>query len=171
MRGQNSEPRKSAPPARRKHNTTSLTPFPGRIATMSEEVVNPGRTIPRAIIATLIVSALLYLAVAIAAIGATGFHRPCADRRREDQLQFFRAHHPCLLRHHKPCCAQAAAPATPLSALDQRARPCRLPCPDGVRSTTRLGMGAGLLAAGFVIRFTQRHGGAKADKSEKEPRA
>ena len=44
----------------------------GRIATMSEEVVEPRRTIPRAIIATLVVSALLYMAVAVAAIGAVG---------------------------------------------------------------------------------------------------
>ncbi|MBI1255612.1 MAG: amino acid permease [Hyphomonas sp.] len=44
----------------------------GRVATMSEEVVEPRQTIPRAIIATLIVSALLYIAVALAAIGAVG---------------------------------------------------------------------------------------------------
>ncbi len=44
----------------------------GRIATMGEEVRNPRRTIPRAIIATLIVSAVLYIAVALAAIGAVG---------------------------------------------------------------------------------------------------
>jgi APA family basic amino acid/polyamine antiporter len=44
----------------------------GRIATMSEEVSDPRRTIPRAIIMTLIVSAVLYMLVAIAAIGAVG---------------------------------------------------------------------------------------------------
>lgn len=44
----------------------------GRIATMSEEVHDPRRTIPRAIIATVIVSSLLYMAVGAAGIGATG---------------------------------------------------------------------------------------------------
>lgn len=44
----------------------------GRIATMGEEVTAPRRTIPRAILATLVVSALLYISVAVAAIGAVG---------------------------------------------------------------------------------------------------
>jgi len=44
----------------------------GRIATMGEEVTAPRRTIPRAILATLIVSAMLYISVAVAAIGAVG---------------------------------------------------------------------------------------------------
>jgi len=44
----------------------------GRIATMGEEVKAPRRTIPRAIILTLIVSAALYMAVAVVAIGAGG---------------------------------------------------------------------------------------------------
>ena len=43
-----------------------------RIATLSEEVLQPRRTIPRAIIATLVVSALLYIAVAVAAVAAVG---------------------------------------------------------------------------------------------------
>ncbi len=43
-----------------------------RIATMSEEVVEPRRTIPRAILATLVVSGLLYVVVAVAAIAAVG---------------------------------------------------------------------------------------------------
>src|SRR5690606_26204306 len=43
-----------------------------RIATMSEEVVTPSVTIPRAIIITLVTSALLYTIVAIAAIGTIG---------------------------------------------------------------------------------------------------
>lgn len=44
----------------------------GRIATLAEEVRDPQRTIPRAIIATLAVSALLYVAVSIAGVGAVG---------------------------------------------------------------------------------------------------
>jgi len=44
----------------------------GRIATMGEEVKNPRRVIPAAIIAVMILSAVLYLAVGIAAIGAYG---------------------------------------------------------------------------------------------------
>ncbi|MEX2495573.1 MAG: APC family permease [Woeseia sp.] len=47
----------------------------GRIATMSEEIINPRATIPRAIIMTLVVSALVYSLVAIAAIGAVGSER------------------------------------------------------------------------------------------------
>lgn len=41
-----------------------------RIATLGEEVREPARTIPRAIVATLAVSAVLYLLVALAALGA-----------------------------------------------------------------------------------------------------
>lgn len=44
----------------------------GRVATLGEEVHDPARTIPRAIIATLVVSALLYLAVAVVGVGAAG---------------------------------------------------------------------------------------------------
>jgi APA family basic amino acid/polyamine antiporter len=44
----------------------------GRIATLGEEVRDPKRTIPRAIIVTLIVSVLLYGAVATTAVGAAG---------------------------------------------------------------------------------------------------
>ncbi len=44
----------------------------GRIATMGEEVREPRRTIPRAIVAVMIVSALLYVAVSVSAIGAYG---------------------------------------------------------------------------------------------------
>jgi len=46
-----------------------------RIATLGEEVIEPRRTIPRAIVMTLIVTALLYLAVAVAAIGSVGAER------------------------------------------------------------------------------------------------
>jgi basic amino acid/polyamine antiporter, APA family len=42
----------------------------GRIATLGEEVVEPRRTIPRAIIATLAISLALYLAVAAVYVGA-----------------------------------------------------------------------------------------------------
>ncbi|HEY3395759.1 MAG TPA: APC family permease, partial [Lacipirellulaceae bacterium] len=44
----------------------------GRIATLGEEVREPRRTIPRAIIITLIVSALVYVAVALVGVGAAG---------------------------------------------------------------------------------------------------
>lgn len=44
----------------------------GRIATLGEEVIEPRRTIPRAIITTLIVSMLLYIGVAIVAVGSAG---------------------------------------------------------------------------------------------------
>ena len=44
----------------------------GRIATLAEEVKNPKYFIPRAIIITLIVSAILYIAVSIIAISAVG---------------------------------------------------------------------------------------------------
>ena len=37
----------------------------GRIATLGEEVRNPGVTIPKAIIGTLLISMLLYLCVAV----------------------------------------------------------------------------------------------------------
>lgn len=44
----------------------------GRIATLGEEVIEPHRTIPRAIIATLVVSMLLYIGVATVAVGGAG---------------------------------------------------------------------------------------------------
>lgn len=47
----------------------------GRIATLGEEVKDPQRTIPRAVIATLVVSMLLYLSVAVVAVGAIGGDR------------------------------------------------------------------------------------------------
>ena len=43
-----------------------------RIATLGEEVMEPKRTIPRAIIVTLVVTALLYVTVAAVAIGSVG---------------------------------------------------------------------------------------------------
>lgn len=44
----------------------------GRIATLGEEVREPARTIPRAIIMTLIVSMALYVAVVVTAVGVIG---------------------------------------------------------------------------------------------------
>ena len=44
----------------------------GRIATMAEEVREPRRTIPRAIIVTLLVSVVLYSAVGVVALAAVG---------------------------------------------------------------------------------------------------
>ena len=44
----------------------------GRIATLGEEVRDPSRTIPRAIVITLVVALVLYLAVTAVAIGAAG---------------------------------------------------------------------------------------------------
>jgi APA family basic amino acid/polyamine antiporter len=44
----------------------------GRIATLGEEVRDPRRTIPRAILLTLILSASLYVAVGVVAVGAAG---------------------------------------------------------------------------------------------------
>ena len=44
----------------------------GRIATLGEEVKDPARTIPRAIVMTLVVSAALYVAVGVVAVGAVG---------------------------------------------------------------------------------------------------
>jgi APA family basic amino acid/polyamine antiporter len=44
----------------------------GRIATLGEEVVEPRRTIPRAIVVTLIVSAAVYVAVAVVGVGSVG---------------------------------------------------------------------------------------------------
>lgn len=47
----------------------------GRIATLGEEVRDPARTIPRAIVATLVVSALLYISVGAVAVGSVGAPR------------------------------------------------------------------------------------------------
>jgi APA family basic amino acid/polyamine antiporter len=44
----------------------------GRIATLGEEVIEPRRTIPRAIVLTLIVAAAIYLAVAVVGVGSVG---------------------------------------------------------------------------------------------------
>ncbi len=44
----------------------------GRIATLGEEVRDPGRTIPRAVIGTLLISMILYVAVSATAVAAAG---------------------------------------------------------------------------------------------------
>ena len=44
----------------------------GRIATLAEEVANPMKTIPKAIIITIVTAILLYVAIAIVAIGVIG---------------------------------------------------------------------------------------------------
>jgi APA family basic amino acid/polyamine antiporter len=44
----------------------------GRIATLGEEVREPRRTIPRAIIITLVISAVLYISISLVAVGAVG---------------------------------------------------------------------------------------------------
>jgi APA family basic amino acid/polyamine antiporter len=44
----------------------------GRIATLGEEVRKPGHIIPRAVIVTLIITMLLYVLVAVAAVGSVG---------------------------------------------------------------------------------------------------
>jgi basic amino acid/polyamine antiporter, APA family len=47
----------------------------GRIATLGEEVREPERSIPRAIVIALFVSMLIYVAVALVAVGGAGAHR------------------------------------------------------------------------------------------------
>ena len=47
----------------------------GRIATMGEEVREPRRTIPRAIIVTLVLTMVLYVSVAVVGVGAVGAER------------------------------------------------------------------------------------------------
>jgi basic amino acid/polyamine antiporter, APA family len=55
----------------------------GRIATLGEEVIAPQRTIPQAVIATLIVSSLLYVAVGLAAVMVTGTEELAADTQQQ----------------------------------------------------------------------------------------
>ncbi len=47
----------------------------GRVATLGEEIRDPERSIPRAVVLTLVVSLAVYLAVAAAAVGAVGAAR------------------------------------------------------------------------------------------------
>jgi len=51
----------------------------GRIATLGEEVCDPRRSIPRAIMATLVVSALLYVSVAVVVVGFSDALSPEGD--------------------------------------------------------------------------------------------
>ncbi|MDX1565337.1 MAG: APC family permease, partial [Phycisphaeraceae bacterium] len=55
----------------------------GRIATLGEEVREPKRTIPRAIVITLIVSAVLYVGVGAVAVGAAGAQTLAESTRGE----------------------------------------------------------------------------------------
>lgn len=45
-----------------------------RVTTVSEEVVNPEKTIPRAIIASILISAALYFLISLAAVGLVSTH-------------------------------------------------------------------------------------------------
>jgi len=62
-----------------------FTAFTGyaRIATLGEEIRDPGRTIPTAIILTIAVSAALYMLAAVAAIGAVGASALSASTAQE----------------------------------------------------------------------------------------
>jgi APA family basic amino acid/polyamine antiporter len=53
----------------------------GRIATLGEEVREPARTIPRAIIATLVLSMLLYVSVSVTAVAVVGSESFAASTR------------------------------------------------------------------------------------------
>ena len=82
----------------------------GRVATLGEEVRDPRRTIPRAIIATLVVSALLYLAVAVAGIGSVGATRCSAPPK-------------VRLRPWKSCPGSSAFAVCRSSSPSARSRP------------------------------------------------
>lgn len=55
----------------------------GRIATLGEEVRDPARSIPRAVVVTLLVSMALYVSVAFVAVGAAGAEELAELTRRE----------------------------------------------------------------------------------------
>lgn len=59
----------------------------GRIATLGEEVVNPRRTIPRAVITALITVMVLYLAVAFVGVGAGGIDAMTGANERAAPLE------------------------------------------------------------------------------------
>ena len=71
----------------------------GRVATLAEEVREPRRTIPRAIVLTLVVSALIYVGVATAAVGAVGagfLHRATIEQGAPLELALRAMGHPSL---------------------------------------------------------------------------
>lgn len=59
----------------------------GRLATLGEEVLDPRRTIPRAIIATMLVTAALYVLVAVVAVGSVGAERFTEDSATATPLE------------------------------------------------------------------------------------
>jgi len=64
----------------------------GRLATLGEEVHEPQRTIPRAILATLAISAAVYLAVAVVSVGAIGAARLSAAAETGSPLEAVARH-------------------------------------------------------------------------------
>ena len=67
----------------------------GRIATLGEEVAEPHRTIPTAIILTLIISMLVYVAVAVVAVGAAGAEKlQAATTKNAAPLEIVSRHFP-----------------------------------------------------------------------------
>src|SRR5690606_39197696 len=59
----------------------------GRIATLGEEVIDPRRTIPRAVIAALVTVMVLYLAVAFVGLGAGGLEAMTQTSERAAPLE------------------------------------------------------------------------------------
>jgi len=124
----------------------------GRIATLGEEVREPARTIPRAMVITLAATALLYLVVASTAVGAVGAPvlaeatrttsapleasapgcrnaRPRARRQREDHVDRQRIHRAHLLlgdEHLRVAHARERA-TVPARAPHRRPRDVRRP--------------------------------------------
>lgn len=79
----------------------------GRIATLGEEVAAPARTIPRAIVATLVLTLLLYTGVAVTAVTALGAEGLAAETRATGApLQ-----HAALVLAGRPLAALVAAGA------------------------------------------------------------
>lgn len=73
----------------------------GRVATLGEEIVDPVRNIPRAVVITLGVSFLLYFAVSLVSLGAVGAERyGAATRELAAPLEFIAQHtgHPWVAK-------------------------------------------------------------------------